>query len=120
MPPAGCVPPAADAEPRGCYRPLVILEHAVLPVRPGKESDFLEAFGAAKQIIASMTGFHRLKLSRCIEQPSTFLLLVEWETLEDHTQGFRSSAEYREWRRLLHHFYDPFPVVEHFKELLEV
>ena len=89
-------------------------------MRPGKEGDFLEAFGAAKQIIASMTGFHRLRLSRSIEQPSTFLLLVEWETLEDHTQGFRGSAEYQEWRRLLHHFYDPFPAVEHFKEVLEV
>jgi heme-degrading monooxygenase HmoA len=118
MPPDGVSP--TDVEPCGCYRPPVILEHAVLPVRPGKEGDFLEAFGAAKQIIASMTGFRRLQLSRCIERPSTFLLLVEWETLEDHTQGFRSSAEYREWRRLLHHFYDPFPAVEHFKEVLEV
>jgi heme-degrading monooxygenase HmoA len=43
------------------------------------------------------------------------LLLVEWESLEAHTQGFRGSAAYEEWRRLLHHFYEPFPVVEHFE-----
>ena len=98
----------------------VILEHALLPVRSGEEDEFLEAFDAAKQIIASMTGFRRLRLSRCIERPTTFLLLVEWKTLEDHTEGFRGSAEYQEWRQLLHHFYDPFPVVEHFKEVLEV
>ena len=97
----------------------VILEHALLPVRSGEEDEFLEAFDAAKQIIASMTGFRRLRLSRCIERPTTFLLLVEWETLEDHTEGFRGSAEYQEWRQLLHHFYDPFPTVEHFKQVLE-
>ena len=98
----------------------VILEHALLPVRPGAEDGFLEAFDGARQIIASMTGFRRLTLSRCIERPTTFLLLVEWETLEDHTEGFRRSAEYQEWRHLLHHFYDPFPTVEHFKQVLEV
>lgn len=98
----------------------VILEHALLPVRSGAEDEFLEAFDEAKQIIASMTGFRRLRLSRCIERPTTFLLLVEWETLEDHTEGFRGSAEYQEWRQLLHHFYDPFPTVEHFKQVLEV
>jgi heme-degrading monooxygenase HmoA len=46
--------------------------------------------------------------------PSRYLLLVSWERLEDHTEGFRKSPEYEEWRRLLHHFYDPFPTVEHF------
>lgn len=51
---------------------------------------------------------------RGVEQPSTYLLLVEWQTLEDHTVGFRQSAPYQQWRALLHHFYDPFPVVQHF------
>ncbi|HET8594324.1 MAG TPA: antibiotic biosynthesis monooxygenase, partial [Intrasporangium sp.] len=63
-------------------------------------------------------GFRRLDLSRCLERPSTYLLLVEWDTLEDHTEGFRGSPEYQEWRRLLHHFYDPFPAVEHFEHVL--
>jgi heme-degrading monooxygenase HmoA len=49
-----------------------------------------------------------------MERPSTYLLLVRWRTLEDHTQGFRGSPQYQEWKRLLHHFYDPFPTVEHF------
>ncbi|GAA4724322.1 antibiotic biosynthesis monooxygenase [Nocardioides endophyticus] len=98
----------------------MILEHALLPVKPGREEEFVAAFGEAKQIISSMPGFRTLTLSRCQERPSAFLLLVEWETLEDHTVGFRGSAEYDEWRRLLHDFYEPFPVVEHFDQVLAV
>jgi heme-degrading monooxygenase HmoA len=93
----------------------VIIEHAVLPVIPGQEAEFIETMDRAKAIIASAPGFLSLRVSRCIEQPSNFLLLVEWETLEAHTEGFRNSDAYQEWRSLLHHFYDPFPVVEHFE-----
>ena len=93
----------------------MITEHAVLPVVPGREPEFIEAMERAKSIIAASPGFVSLRVERCMEQPSQFLLLVEWETLEDHTEGFRGSAAYEEWRSLLHHFYDPFPVVEHFE-----
>jgi heme-degrading monooxygenase HmoA len=93
----------------------VIVEHAVLPVRPGREAEFEAAFSEAQSIVAGMPGFGSLTLSRCIEAPSTYLLLIEWERLEDHTVGFRGSAGYQEWRQLLHHFYDPFPTVEHFQ-----
>jgi heme-degrading monooxygenase HmoA len=65
-----------------------------------------------------MPGFLNLSLSRSIESPSTYLLLVEWEQLEDHTIGFRQSERYGEWSALLHHFYDPFPVVEHYEAVL--
>jgi heme-degrading monooxygenase HmoA len=61
-----------------------------------------------------MKGFLSLGLHRCIERGSCSLLLVEWESLEDHTEGFRRAPEYDEWRSLLHHFYDPFPTAEHF------
>ena len=61
-----------------------------------------------------MPGFESLQLLRCLERPNRYLLLVEWARLEDHTLGFRGSSEYEEWKRLLHHFYDPFPTVEHF------
>lgn len=92
----------------------MILEHALLPVLPGREDEFLAAFERARPIIASMPGFIDLVLHRGIEKPHEFLLLVRWETLEAHTVGFRGSAEYAEWKRLLHHFYNPFPVVTHF------
>lgn len=74
----------------------------------------------AKQIIAASPGFVSLRVERCVERPSNFLLLVEWETLEAHTEGFRGSAAYEDWRALLHHFYDPFPVVEHFEVVVRV
>ncbi len=92
----------------------MITEHALLPVIPGQESEFLEAMGRAKAIIAASPGFISLRVERCVERPSGFLLLVQWESVEAHTQGFRNSEAYQTWRALLHHFYDPAPVVEHF------
>ena len=91
-----------------------VLEVAVLNVKPGMESEFEEAFATARSIIASMPGHLTHSLQKCIETQGRYLLLVEWECLEDHTVGFRESAEYQTWRRLLHHFYDPFPTVEHY------
>jgi heme-degrading monooxygenase HmoA len=93
----------------------VITEHALLPVVPGQEIEFLETMDRAKAIIAASPGFMSLRVQRCLERPNQFLLLVEWETLEAHTEGFRGSPAYQEWRALLHHFYDPAPVVEHFE-----
>ncbi|WP_166615448.1 antibiotic biosynthesis monooxygenase family protein [Kineococcus vitellinus] len=96
----------------------MILEQAVLDVRPGHSDAFEAAFSKAKTIICTMPGFQRLTLSRCVERPDTYLLLVQWDTLEDHTEGFRGSAQYREWKALLHSFYDPFPTVEHYREVM--
>ena len=95
----------------------MITEQALLNVQPGRELEFEAAFAEAKEIIASMPGFGSLALHRCIESPSRYLLLVEWERLEDHTEGFRRSQPYQQWRELLHHFYDPFPSVEHFERV---
>lgn len=93
----------------------MILEVAVLDVKKGLESDFELAFTQAREIIASMPGYISHDLKNCIEKPGRYLLLVNWETLEDHTVGFRGSDEYQVWRALLHHFYDPFPTVEHYR-----
>ena len=92
----------------------MILESGFLSVKTGQSAEFEAAFRTASPIIASMHGYIRHELQRCIELPDRYLLLVWWETLEDHTVGFRGSAEYQEWRKLLHHFYDPFPTIEHF------
>ena len=99
-----------------CHHGGTALGHALLSVKPGAEPAFEAAFAQAKEIIAGMAGFGRLSLSRCVEQPSTYLLLVEWRRLEDHIEGFRGSPQYQEWRRLLHHFSDPLPTVEHFAQ----
>jgi heme-degrading monooxygenase HmoA len=98
----------------------VITEQATLDIKPGEEPAFEQAFARAKTIIASMPGFISLSLDRCVEVSSRYLLLVEWEQLEDHTEGFRQSPEYEEWARLLHHFYDPFPTVHHYRRVVEI
>ncbi len=96
----------------------MITEHALLEVVPGQEPEFVEAMEQATAIIAASPGFISLRVERCVERPSGFLLLVEWETVEAHTEGFRNSEAYQEWRALLHHFYDPAPVVEHFETVV--
>ncbi|HEV7185568.1 MAG: antibiotic biosynthesis monooxygenase family protein [Actinomycetales bacterium] len=95
----------------------MIVEHAVLPVIPGEEEAFEADFARARPLISAMPGFLGLSLSRQVEQPNHYLLLVQWETLEAHTVGFRGSPEYAEWRALLHHHYDPFPAVVHYAPL---
>ena len=92
----------------------MILEVALLDVRPGLEEDFEAAFGTAQKILSSMDGYLSHQLHRCIETSNRYILLVNWRALEDHTIGFRESESYQEWSRLLHRFYDPFPTVEHY------
>jgi heme-degrading monooxygenase HmoA len=92
----------------------MVLEVAILNVRPGQSRAFEDAFREAQQLIASMPGYERHELRRCLETPDRYLLLVWWDSLESHTEGFRKSPEYGRWRELLHHFYDPFPEVEHY------
>jgi Uncharacterized enzyme involved in biosynthesis of extracellular polysaccharides len=95
----------------------MILEVAMLQVKPGLTNDFEHNFMKASSLISKMKGYMNHELQKCIEDRNKYILLVRWETLEDHTIGFRGSEEYKEWKRLLHHFYDPFPTVEHFEEI---
>ena len=93
----------------------MILEVAILDVKPGSAAGFESAFEQAAPIMARMSGYRGHELQRCVENSNRYLLLVRWEKLEDHTVGFRQSPEYSEWKALLHHFYDPFPTVHHFE-----
>ena len=95
----------------------MILEVAVLDVKKGQEVAFEKSFAIAQRIIASMRGYLAHELKRCMENESRYLLLVQWQTLEDHTVGFRGSKEYQEWKALLHHYYEPFPTVEHYQSV---
>jgi heme-degrading monooxygenase HmoA len=97
----------------------MILEVAVLDVKPGQADDFELAFAKAQKIICSMSGYVSHQLQRCVENSDRYILLVNWQTLTDHTVGFRESQEYQQWRTLLHHFYDPFPNVEHYTPVFQ-
>jgi putative transposase len=95
----------------------MILEVAILNVIEGREKQFEDDFKIAGQYISSIKGYVRHSLRKCIEQQNKYILLVDWENLEDHTIGFRESEQYLEWKKLLHNYYDPFPIVEHFKTM---
>lgn len=95
----------------------MVLEVAILDVRPGMERDFEKAFGIAQEIISEMPGYVSHELQHCVEAASRYILLVNWEKLEDHTIGFRGSPQYQKWRTLLHHYYDPFPEVQHYESM---
>jgi heme-degrading monooxygenase HmoA len=95
----------------------MITEIALLNIRPGLAGEFEEAFAKAQPIIESMHGYIQHELQQCIEDNDKYMLVIRWKTIEDHTTGFRGSAGYKEWKKLLHHFYDPFPVVEHYKRI---
>jgi len=93
----------------------VVLEVAILNVKQGREAEFEKAFETAQKIISGMNGYLSHQLQRCLENSRQYILMVNWETLQDHTVGFRGSEQYQEWRTLLHHFYEPFPAVEHYE-----
>jgi len=93
----------------------MILEVAILDVKEELVKEFEPTFNEAGKIISNMKGYISHELKKCLEKENRYILLVKWETLEDHTIGFRESEEYQEWKALLHHFYDPFPVVEHYE-----
>jgi len=93
----------------------MILEVAILDVKKNLEQEFEKSFNEAEKIIVSMQGYISHQLSKCLEKSNRYILLVNWNTLEDHTEGFRKSPEYQQWKKLLHHFYEPFPEVEHYE-----
>lgn len=93
----------------------MILEVAILDVKPGQEAAFERDFAIASRYISSVSGYLSHELQHCLENRSRYLLLARWQTLEAHTEGFRKSPQYAEWKKLLHHYYDPFPTVEHYE-----
>ena len=92
----------------------MVLEVAILNVRRGESRAFEAAFLEAQAIIAASRGYQRHELRRCVEDGDRYLLLVWWDSVESHTEGFRRSPGYQRWRELLHGFYEPFPTVEHY------
>ncbi|MCG7338982.1 antibiotic biosynthesis monooxygenase [Staphylococcus sp. ACRSN] len=95
----------------------MILEAAILNVKEHKRDNFEETFRKASKIIEAIPGYIQHTLNKCLEEEGKYLLLVEWQNLEDHTIGFRESEAYKEWKALLHHYYEPFPTVEHFEKV---
>ncbi|MCX5494339.1 antibiotic biosynthesis monooxygenase [Kaistia dalseonensis] len=94
----------------------MIVEHALLTVKPGQEAAFEATMREAAPLIAASDGFLGMDVRPSIETPGRYLLLVRWRSVADHDPGFRGSDRYQGWKALLHHFYEPFPLVEHYGE----
>jgi heme-degrading monooxygenase HmoA len=101
-------------------RANVITEHAIIAVHPGSEDDFARAFVEARLVITAAPGCAGARLLRGIERPSTFLLLVEWESVEAHVEDFRNSPAFGEWRRIVGPFFAGPPAVDHFSHAADV
>ena len=96
----------------------MITELAILYIREGQQQHFESDFAKAGKFIGSIKGYAGHSLHKCIEHDNKYMLLVKWDKIEDHTIEFRQSAVYQQWKELLHHYYDPFPVVEHYGTIL--
>jgi heme-degrading monooxygenase HmoA len=95
-----------------------ILERAIFAIKPGSAKEFEAAFALARPHIERARGFRKLEMRQGIETPDSFILLVWWDTVEDHMKGFRESEAFVEWRRHLGPFFAGPPAVEHYQETL--
>lgn len=94
----------------------MIVEHALLEVKAGQSAAFEDAMRNAKALIAASPGFHDIEVRPAVNGKNRYLLRVVWSEVAAHRDGFRTSDRYQEWRKLLHHFYEPMPTVEYFGE----
>ena len=92
----------------------MIVEHAVLNIKPGQSKEFEAALKQARPLIEATEGFQKMEVRPCVESKDRYLLLVWWSNVEAHTVGFRGSDRYERWRELIHPFFQPFPTVQHY------
>lgn len=93
----------------------MIIETAQIQINDGQDAAFEAALEQAKLVVAQAKGFNGLYVHRGIERPDVYLLALEWETVEDHTVGFRESDLFVQWRALIGPFFAKPPVVEHWE-----
>ncbi|ENW05924.1 antibiotic biosynthesis monooxygenase family protein [Acinetobacter beijerinckii] len=93
----------------------MIIEHVHLNIKPNRNHAFEEAFQKAKSIIYPMAGLNSVQLIKNVQDDHRYILMIFWDCIEDHTEGFRKSEAYQEWKALLHPFYDPMPKVEYYQ-----
>jgi heme-degrading monooxygenase HmoA len=95
----------------------MVLERALIQVVAGQELEFERSLIEAREVIAKAAGFRSIRVLRGIESPQVYLLLIEWDSLEAHTEGFRGSQLFVQWRALIGPHFDGTPQVEHYTPL---
>jgi len=93
----------------------MILEVATIDIKPGTNKAFEDNLGKAQFIISKSSGYIGHQFQKCIEQDNRYLLLIRWQSLEDHTKGFRESDLFKEWRALIGPFFETPPHVQHYE-----
>lgn len=98
----------------------MILEIADIRIKPGQQAAFDEAIQRAiTTVMSRVKGAHDHTVHKCIENPERYVLQIIWDTLEDHTVGFRESPLFAEWRAIIGPFFASPPLVEHFNLLVK-
>lgn len=95
----------------------MILEVALIDVAPGREDEFAAAYRQGYRVLAGTPGCRSVRMSRGVESPSFFVLLVEWDSVAAHEQNFRGTDRFTAWRSLIGPFFASPPVVEHFTDV---
>ena len=96
---------------------MPVLEIATIRVTPGSEEGFVASYREGRRLLTEIPECRRVTMTRGIESPSTFVLLVEWDSVEAHIEKFRNTERWVSWRDLIGpHFAEP-PVVEHFLDV---
>lgn len=93
----------------------MILELATIDIKKGTNADFEKNLEQAQDVISQSQGYLGHEFQKCIERDNRYILLIKWATLEAHTEGFRGSELFKEWRALIGPFFENPPVVEHFE-----
>lgn len=95
----------------------MILEVAILKIKPDEMSTFESVFPKAEGIVSSIPGYLSHELQRCVETTGKYHLLIRWESIDAHVVNFRQSPKFQEWRALLSPYFAEMPVAEHFERV---
>lgn len=95
----------------------MVLEVAVFNIKPGEEEAFAAAYATARELVETTPGCLSVRMTRGVESPSRFVLLIEWESVDAHIDNFRATDRFPAWRGLLGPHFDGAPLVEHYTDL---
>jgi heme-degrading monooxygenase HmoA len=98
----------------------MILELATIDIKKGTNAEFEQNLEKAQFVICKSKGYIGHQFQKCMEQENRYVLLIRWQTLEDHTKGFRGSELFKEWRALIGPFFESSPVVQHYELKFEM
>lgn len=100
-----------------CEALVMVLELADIRTRPGAGDEFLAAYRTVRHVVAGTPGCQAMRMTRCLESPDRFVLLVEWESVEAHEQNFRGTDRFTTWRAAIGPYFERPPHVEHFSDV---